>query len=51
MDALSLLLLLAIESVAPVFFALPLPVFHALLPLLHQALLEGFKFFLYRQKK
>lgn len=46
MDALGLLLLLAVEGVATVLLAVDLPLLSTLRPLLHQALLELFQFFL-----
>lgn len=45
-DTLLLFLFLAVVSVASLLFALFPPFFQALLPLLHQALLKSFQFFL-----
>lgn len=46
MDTLLLFLFLAVVSVASLLFALFPPFFQALLPLVYQALLKSFQFFL-----
>ena len=51
MDALGLLLLLAVVGAAAVLLALPLAVFQTLLLLLYHALLECRKFFLQTENK